>query len=153
VTGRGARRVLLGRTGAFDEEDERLGAAVHRRQLRAADIDDRVVDPGHRQRRHDMLDANDPGAIAVGENERVLGDQEVLGPGADAGRSRPVAAAEADTRAGRRRLQGEANAGPRMAADADAADGVAERALRGATLGSVPGLTRAVAGRRAVIPV
>ena len=124
-----SRPALVDHAGALDQKHERLGTAVHDRQLGSADLDQEVVDLADRERRHQVLDGRDHGAAGLAERGAHRGvadliEARVQGPAAGA-----VVAHEADAAVGFGRMQAEGDPGAGVEAGADATDRVAERPL------------------------
>ena len=115
---------LLDRAGALHQEDERLGAAVHGRHLRPADLDQHVVDLAGGECRHQMLDHPDATLPRPRRLVTVSAPTTCSRSGRDRRRARPVGAAEPDARALCRRAEREADPRAAVEADAGAADHV-----------------------------
>ena len=97
---------LLDDAGAFDQKDERRSAPVHRGNLFAVQLDDRIVDTASGERGHEVLDGpdRDP-AVADRRAERCVDDVVVDRLDRPSRAGRPVGAAEDDAGARRRRAQ------------------------------------------------
>ena len=54
------RRVLVDDAGRLQQEHERRGAAIHDRQFRRIDLDERIVDAESCKRRHQVFDRRNP---------------------------------------------------------------------------------------------
>ena len=76
-----ARSIELGKADLVDRLDEARGAAVHDRHFGAVDLDQGVVDAETAQRREQMLDRRDRGAVAVAKHgaERHAGHRPLVG--------------------------------------------------------------------------
>ena len=67
------RRRVVDDAGLIDRGDERRGAAVHDRDFRAVDLDDRIVDAEAAQRRQHMFGGRNGGTALVAEHGGEFG--------------------------------------------------------------------------------
>src|SRR6185437_9191094 len=124
------RRVLLGDAGAFDEEDERRGAAVHDRHFGTVELHHDIVDLGAGERRHEMLDRADGQPFAVAQGRAQQGFDGVPPARGDLGAAADdIHATEDDAAIRRRRKQRHGCLYPGMETDAATMDWILDRVL------------------------
>jgi hypothetical protein len=108
---------------AFNEKHKRLRTAVHDRDFRAVDLNDRVVDPATGKRRHKMFDRADLRARFISKRRRHPGVDYILPVRCDnsivAGQVRP---AKYNPGIRLRGAKGHGHLAPGVKTDAGAAD-------------------------------
>ncbi len=124
------RRFLLLAPGAFDEEDEGCGAAIHDRHFRPIDIDDDIVDLGAGERRHEMLDGADRRPLAIAERRAQRRIDDVFPACDDLDPATELIGPAKENAAIRRcRMQRDRRLYPGMEADAATMDRISDCAL------------------------
>jgi hypothetical protein len=117
-------RRLLRPSGSRQQGDERLGAAVHGRDLGAVDVDLEIVDAEASRGGHQVLDRLHPGAVAA-DRRGVVRVDHALGRGGN-----PLAPdAEHDSRVRRRRRKRDVDGLSGMQSDAFQRNGLLDRVL------------------------
>ena len=110
-----ARGRLCNDPGAFDQEHERLGAAIHDRHFGAIDFDKRVIDLAPCQGGHQMLDRADQWlAIIAAQNGAKPGIDDIIPQGFHFDNRIEIGAPENNSRVHLARQQGERNRHPGM---------------------------------------
>ena len=125
-----AKGALTAHAGAVEAADEVDGRAVHDRHLGPVDLDDRIVDAGHDQGGHQVLDGRDGHARRIGDHRPELG----LADGLAADRHAVVevlhiGADEDDARTGRGREHGDTGLHAGVDPDAGKPDGAVDGVL------------------------
>ncbi len=125
-----ARRILLNDTGAFDQEHERLGTAIHDRHFAAIELNLDVINPATGQRCHDVLDGTDGHTVLVTEDRAQPCVDDTIPARRDhrAG-TLDVGAAEDNAGVDRRRVHGHGNFVAGVEADPGAVDRRFQRPL------------------------